>query len=136
MANEARPNEQEDSTPVGPTPGPWGMRDTHDFCTEINSPLFEDPYNCLANVNARWMWNGDGTDPVQAANARLIAAAPLMRDALNQARVELRILQSAIQCGEDWTPTLDNSYRIMRAQIDAALAAAQPPAESQVPDRE
>lgn len=131
MANEARPNEQEDSTPVGPTPGPWGMRDTHDFCTEINSSLFEDPYNCLANVNARWMWKGDGTDPVQAANARLICAAPAMLEALK----EINGLVSGGICVIGHKGK-DRYIRLIGNVADKALAAAQPPAESQVPGHE
>lgn len=76
--------ERSPSTVQSSTPAPWGMHDTHDNTTEINSPLFDDPYHCIANVNARWGWNGDGTDPVQIANARLIAAAPALRDALQE----------------------------------------------------
>lgn len=120
---DSDPSTANDSRPQH-TPAPWSMRDTHDNVSEITSPLFEDPYHCIASVNARWSWNGDGTDPIQIANARLIAAAPSLLDALKAVKA---FDDHRITCTEQVCIERASLWGKQRELTVAALAAAQAP---------
>ena len=66
------------------TPGPWKLKPVDDrflYGTRVQGPERDDAFNCIADVPG-------GKDPECLANARLIAAAPDLLEALKSLLIE------------------------------------------------
>ena len=108
-----------------PTPGPWKWRVVTD-ASGILAMLLETEHRPISHndpvvlaVREDWLTWLDST-PTGKANARLIAAAPALRDALAEAAKSLRIAASELRVGlNDLRLTLKAADR-----AEAALKAA------------
>ncbi len=72
-----------------------------------------------------YIWSKD-EEPEAFARARLMAAAPMLKEALNAAMTQMAFMASVIKCGEPWTHTMNQAYRAAQAAASAALEAARP----------
>jgi hypothetical protein len=79
------------------TPGPWTTRDTHDHGTEIDSEHHDGRVIATVYPRGKWYLLGEGTDPVQEANANLIATTPDMLAAC-KAYVDVNDHNGACDC--------------------------------------
>lgn len=78
---------------AGHTPGPWAAEDVGGVW-EIRGRLADGRSVCVAVVN----YDGEASDEVEAADARLLAAALKLRDAL-RGLVALRMEPGAVDDG-------------------------------------
>ena len=74
------------------------------------------------------IWSPDEA-PEALARAHLMAAAPLLREALIAALAQIAFMTSVIKCGEPWTNTLTRTTLETQSKGRAALLATQPPTE-------
>lgn len=97
------------------TPGPWRVKDSHPnkACFYIDRVGMDKTSNGDVATVYRWRLRGD---EVHAADAQLLAAAPVMADALDVAEDVLSDLAK-----EDW---VDDRVHQALAEVRAALRAA------------
>ena len=101
----------------GYTPGPWrAVRNAHFWQIDPVNRRPEDPYS-VGDVCSSAPEHPDGG--VQEANAKLIAKAPAMHDALHSARHALA--NASMAAGEDE----DGPMAKVVAEIDAALGGGE-----------
>jgi hypothetical protein len=99
-----------------PTPGPWTIGEDNDWYIRISAPDPDPNNHLLGRLEVR-VETDDIDSRVSKANARLIAAAPALRDAL-------LTLSDGKNCWCPWR----NGYHTRRCeQARAAIAAASPP---------
>jgi hypothetical protein len=106
------------------TPGPWTVKPGHAFGSRnVYGPR---------KAHVAEVWNGSTRDPAEAeavaeANARLIAAAPKMLEALKAA---LERMESDWQVIEgEFGPGYGAAKKRKMCDIDAAIAAKEPTVE-------
>lgn len=98
------------------TPGPWFIRDMHpERCTLNIGTRSDDPYDGEVAVIYRAL------SPHSEADARLIAAAPELLEALKQSRHEL----SCLNLEADGAQKLNSPATRVLDQINAAIAKAE-----------
>ncbi len=102
---------------------------------ETEEMTFTGPYVKVHARGALLIFDGlvaivGGSTPEKAlANACLIAAAPELLEACNEARhlydeLALGSLEAAAKYGPDYTPPTDEEWLEMRQQLEAAIAKA------------
>ena len=104
------------------TPGPWTARTANltggeDITIEARTPIHNNPVFIARAYNSGILGT---SDPEREANARLIAAAPAMLDALREIRREYSNVR-----GESIDAILEFAEE-MYPLVDAAIAAAEP----------
>ena len=109
------------------TPGPWKVTDMHpeEGCRSIRGPKFE----YVAEVCVVTTMHGDNSDEVREANARLIAAAPALLEALERIGECLSPCVAAFD-GEDMADVATEvscALGITRAALAAALSDSPTP---------
>lgn len=117
------PNARSESVRQGHTPGPWEASapgDYADFDGDSRVILGDD--RRIAVVH--WSYETHGGDTECDANARLIAAAPSILAALEEARAALH------QHYVDWDGEPEDAIPLLlaRDKCDDAIALAEPPA--------
>lgn len=100
---------------AGFTKGPWGAEPLDGFW-RIDAPMFEGATRATIDIADVW---GVGDESQQAANARLIAAAPDLYEALKRAEFRVRFVMDVGEPHEysEWVELHD--------QIEAALLKAE-----------
>jgi len=101
------------------TPGPW-QTETVDSVVRIHGGVFAGAARAVVEVADVWVPDGENGDAAQVANARLIAAAPDLLEALKEAR---EVVEGDIETG----PMEDEASlhaRALLVKIDAAIAKA------------
>lgn len=97
------------------TPGPWAVR--YDYV--VQAPSFDD--GRLVPVAQPYGVNSDGTDLF--ANARLIAAAPELYEALDQLLTDMLIAQGNMRDAAKHDPRWEGCAEAIQPRVDAARAA-------------
>ena len=103
------------------TPGPWTTRDTRDHGTEVQAEHFDGRTIATVYPRGNWYLNGEGTDPVQEANARLIAAAP---DLLAAVQSAAWIMQRVAEWDGTGEPITKFAAKVHGDEFRAVLAKA------------
>lgn len=100
------------------TPGPWVVQERENYLIHIEHSLPHKPGAislCLAKVVSRDTWVDESI-----ANAKLIAAAPELLEALQEAREEVAYIAS----GMSHSLFKTNAAKCCLARIDKAIAKA------------